>query len=78
VGDHNTLRIIDRFAKNLKAIISHSFICNKTKDWIGKIDHIIDVYNDTGHKSLNYLSPNEALEGGKNEETQHINLIESH
>jgi hypothetical protein len=77
IADHHALGIIDRFARTLKTIISHYFIHNKTKDWISKIDHIIDVYNDTGHKSLNYLSPNEALDEKNIEEIQHINIIKN-
>ena len=60
IGDHNALGIIDNFAKRLKRIFTAIFLSKKKKNWLDYLDSVIEVYNDSEHKSLNYLTPNEA------------------
>ena len=77
VGDHNALGIVDRFARTLKTIITHYFVHNKTKNWIDKIDNIIETYNDTYHRGLNYKSPNEAGTDKYYNEILYWNILKS-
>ena len=44
-GDHNALGIIDRFARTLKAILSHKLINEQNHYWINDIQEIINIYN---------------------------------
>ena len=60
VGDHHSLGIIDRFALTLKRILTKQREINKSSNWIDTIDKVIRIYNNTEHRSLNDLSPNEA------------------
>lgn len=60
VGDHNALGVIDNFARRIKTITSKLFLNNDDLNWISHIDKIIRVYNNTEHKSLDNLTPNEA------------------
>ena len=45
--------------------------------WIDKIDKIIDVYNNTPHKTLEYLTPNEASLDEHRKQILNINLLKS-
>ena len=60
VGDHHSLGIIDRFALTLKRILTKQREINKSSNWIDTLDKVIKIYNNTEHRSLNDLSPNEA------------------
>ena len=77
VGDHNALGIIDNFAKRIKYILTDLFNDNHDDDWISYIDTILKVYNETEHKGLQYLSPNEAQEEENYEQVYHHNLVKS-
>lgn len=59
VGYHPALGIIDRFSQTLKHIIYKYFTKNNNVNWIDQIDDILESYNNTPHKSLNNLTPNE-------------------
>ena len=75
--DHKALGIIDRFARTLKTIISNYFLYNNTKVWIDSINKIIDVYNNTPHRGIEYLTPNEASQDEYHEQILSLNLLKS-
>jgi hypothetical protein len=77
VGDHNALGIIDRFARTLKTIISYHFVHNKTKNWIDIIDNVITAYNDSPHRGLNYMSPNDAMDEQNYNEVLEWNILKN-
>lgn len=57
--DHNALGIIDRFARTSKMMFSTMFLRNKNKNWVDKLDKIIDIYNNTPHGGILDYTPNE-------------------
>jgi hypothetical protein len=75
--DHKALGIIDRFARTLKTIISNYFLYNNTKVWINDINKIIDVYNNTPHRGIEYLTPNEASQDKYHEQILSLNLLKN-
>ena len=75
--DHKALGIIDRFARTIKTILSNYFLYNNTKVWIDNINKIVDVYNNTPHRTLEYLTPNEASQKEYHEQILNINLTKS-
>ena len=75
--DHKALGIIDRFARTLKTIISNYFLYNNTKVWINTINKIIDIYNNTPHRGIEYLTPNEASQDEYHEQILSLNLLKS-
>ena len=75
--DHKALGIIDRFARTLKTIISNHFLFNNTKVWINNINQIITVYNNTPHKTLEYLTPNDASLDENHDQIFNINFLKS-
>jgi ribosomal protein L21E len=58
--DHRALGIIDRFALNIKTVLSKLFIRNNNTNWINNIDDLVDNYNNTPHSGIENLTPNEA------------------
>ena len=72
--DHKALGIIDRFARTLKTIISKYFLYTKTTKWLDQIDSIISIYNETPHRSLDYLTPLEASEDSNYQQMLDINI----
>ena len=58
--DHRALGIIDRFALNIKTVLSKLFIRNNNTNWINYIDDLVDNYNNTPHSGIENLTPNEA------------------
>ena len=72
--DHKALGIIDRFARTLKTIISKYFLYAKTTKWKDQLDSIISIYNITPHKSLDYLTPNQASEDEHYQQILDLNL----
>ena len=75
--DHKALGIIDRFARTLKTIISNYFLYNNTKIWINDINKIIDIYNNTPHRGIEYLTPNEASQDKYHEQILSLNLLKN-
>jgi hypothetical protein len=62
LNDHRVLGIMDKFAKRLKAILTKSFLLNRSTRWLDIINNIISIYNNTAHTSLNNLTPKQALQ----------------
>ena len=75
--DHKALGIIDRFARTLKTIISNYFLYNNTKVWINDINKIIDIYNNTPHRGIEYLTPTEASQDKYHEQILNLNLLKN-
>lgn len=59
--DHRVLGIIDVFARNLKIILTKTFLFNKSTRWVDIIDNIVNIYNNTPHTALDGLTPNQAM-----------------
>jgi hypothetical protein len=66
-NDHKSLSLIDRFARTLKTVLTKLFIKNDNTNWITYLDKVIKIYNNTPHRSLEGLTPEEATQ----EENQH-------
>ncbi len=58
--DHKVLGLIDRFALNIRTVLSKLFIRNNNTNWINNINELVDNYNNTPHSGIENLSPNEA------------------
>jgi transposase InsO family protein len=61
IEDHNSLGIIDNFAKRIKRILTAQFLETKNKNWIDNIQEIIKTYNNSSHSSLGGFTPAEAM-----------------
>jgi transposase InsO family protein len=60
IGDHNSLGIIDRFARTIKQRLTKIFLNKKSNNWIDYIDPLISKYNNTPHSAIANIKPNEA------------------
>ena len=60
VGDHNSLGIVDRFARTLKTVLHKRFMKNSTTNWVDELSVIVNKYNNTPHSSIDDIKPNEA------------------
>jgi len=67
--DHHALGIVDRYAKTLKTSIGTHFIRNKTLNWVDVLPKLIKQYNNTPHRSLNNIKPNDVSASPENTET---------
>jgi hypothetical protein len=77
--DHNALGIIDNMAKRLKLTFGKIFLKTQKKNWINYLNQIISNYNNSNHRSLNNLSPNEVMETAENEKMIFdLNIKKSH
>ena len=74
IGDHNALGIVDNFAKRIKRILTAQFLHTQNKNWIDNIQKIIRTYNISPHRSLDGLSPTDAMSEDK-DITQFLFLI---
>ena len=73
--DHRVLGIIDNLARRIKTILTKTFLFNKNKRWVDKIDHIINIYNKTPNLSLDGLSPAQALKPENFDKIVRINMM---
>lgn len=62
---HKTLGIVDPLCRTLKEKLFRYFYAENTTNWIDKIDQLIVSYNNTPHRSLGYLSPNEVKDNAQ-------------
>ena len=74
IGDHNALGIVDNMAKRIKRILTAQFLHTQNKNWIDNIQNIIINYNISPHRSLDGLSPTDAMSEDK-DITQFLFLI---
>ena len=77
VGDHHTLGVIDRFALTLKRILTKQREITKSANWINTFDKVIAIYNKSGHRSLNGLSPNQAAQDKYKQQIINLNIEKS-
>ena len=77
LNDHNALGIIDNFAKRIKLFFTLKFLKTKSKNWVELLPGFIKNYNNSEHKSLDYLTPNEARLPENKMKIEQINLIKS-
>ena len=60
IGDHNSLGIVDNFAKQIKKRLTKIFLMKKENNWVDYIDQLVSKYNDTPHSGIADIKPNEA------------------
>ena len=80
VGDHNSLGIIDNFAKRIKRILTAYFLQTKKKNWIDVIQKIVATYNVSPHSSLGGFTPTEIMnndDAGLNQFIVDVNYYKS-
>ena len=80
VGDHNSLGIIDNFAKRIKRILTAYFLQSKKKNWIDVIQKIVATYNVSPHSSLGGFTPTEIMnndDAGLNQFIVDVNYYKS-
>lgn len=53
----NILGIIDRFARTFRALILKYILANNTLDWVSVLPKLVQNYNNTPHRSLDYHTP---------------------
>lgn len=59
VGYHKALGIIDAFSRTLKNKIYKGFTNNNNSEWVNELPRLVKAYNNSPHRSLLGLSPNE-------------------
>jgi transposase InsO family protein len=59
-NDHNSLGIIDRFARTLKTVLHKRFVKYNTTTWINELPSIIKNYNNTPHSAIDDIKPSQA------------------
>jgi ribosomal protein L21E len=77
VGDHNSLGIIDNFAKRIKRILTAQFLQTKKTNWIDIIQKIVRMYNYSPHSSLGGLTPAEIMSGEDKDANSFIVMVNS-
>ena len=77
VGDHNSLGIIDNFAKRIKRILTAQFLQTKKTNWIDIIQKIVRMYNYAPHSSLGGLTPAEIMSGEDKDANSFIVMVNS-
>ena len=60
VGDHNALGIVDRFDRTLKTVLTKIFLRSGKNNWYDHLDKVISTYNNTQHRGILDIAPNEA------------------
>ena len=74
VGDHKVLGIVDRFCRTIKVNLHKYMTHEDTTKYIDHFSDLIDSYNDSPHRGLYDLSPNEAMEAQHEVEIFDLNL----
>ena len=77
INDHHTLGIIDNFAKRIKTFFTLKFLRTKSENWINLLSDFIKNYNNSEHKALDYLTPNDALLPENLMKIEQMNLIKN-
>jgi hypothetical protein len=78
VGDHNSLGIIDNFAKRIKRILTAYFLQTNKKNWIDVIQKIVTTYNVSPHSSLGGFTPTEVMKNDNSDLSQYILLLNTY
>ena len=58
-GNHNALGIIDRFTRTLKTMIAKHMTANATTNWTNSLQRLTEIYNETPHRGIDNLEPDE-------------------
>lgn len=61
IGDHHSLGVIDRFSKTFKGMIAKLMTANNNVKYANKINHLVNIYNETPHSSLGNIQPTKAI-----------------
>jgi hypothetical protein len=77
IGDHASLGIIDRFALTLKRILTKRRQIYDSANWKESLNKVIANYNNTEHKGINNLIPNEASMKTNKDTLYKVNLEKS-
>lgn len=56
----NKSAVVERFNRTIKTNIWKYFVSNQTRDWVNKINELVDKYNNKEHSTIK-MSPIEAL-----------------
>jgi hypothetical protein len=76
IGDHQSLGLIDRFARTLKTKFTKIIIKN-SGTWINYLQPVVDQYNDKPHISIGDIAPNDASDPDNFALIVHINKLKS-
>ena len=60
INDHESLGIIDRFARTLKQRLTNLFIGNNSTNWIDHLEDVVKDYNNTKNKGILDIKLNKA------------------
>jgi hypothetical protein len=71
--NHHTLGVIDRFARTLKENIEKSMTGYNTVNWINKLQELVNLYNNTPHRGIDEIKPNQATTPKNQEIISEIN-----
>jgi hypothetical protein len=77
IGSHNSLGIVDRFARTIKTIFTRIIEKNKNANWVDYLDKVVKQYNNTGQKGIQYIKPSEANDGDNVAVIVHLNHLKS-
>ena len=61
VGDHNSLGIVDRFARTLKTKFMKIMLVNQNLKWVDYLKPVMNVYNTRPHRGIEDFTPLQAL-----------------
>jgi hypothetical protein len=77
IGDHQSLGLIDRFARTLKTKFT-KIILKNNGNWVDFLQPVVDQYNDKPHISIGDIAPNDASSDPDNFALiVHINKLKS-
>ena len=77
IGSHNSLGIVDRFARTLKTKFTRIIEKNKNANWIDYLDKVVDQYNNTPQSGILDIKPKEANDGDNVAFIVHYNHLKS-
>ena len=60
INDHESLGVIDRFARTLKQRLTDLFLGSKSTNWIDHLDEVIEDYNNSKNRGIMNLKPSQA------------------
>ena len=76
-GDHKILGIIDRVCRSIKVNIHKYITENNTTKYLNHLTELINSYNDSPHRSITNLTPNEATQNENYQIIFDLNLEKS-
>jgi hypothetical protein len=76
IGDHQSLGLIDRFARTLKTKFT-KIILKNNGNWVDFLQPVVNQYNNRPHPSIANISPNQASDPDNFALIVHLNHIKS-